>query len=208
MKENLSSCVSRSRTGIYLIDNGGSSSIINSHRIHPIAHEFDVVRAMQYAVDIHKLNVLGTIIRKFPWTIPENVEIFGETLYSPCDGKVIHIGDRFPDLSMEEVMQVYQTREPYDPPPTNHITIEADGIHIYLGHIMKGSALVKEGDRVKMGQPIAKIGGSGGFPPHLHIHAAKGSGKWTMWRGEGVPIEFNSRFLVRNSLVRANGQTR
>lgn len=59
----------------------------------------------------------------------------------------------------------------------------------------KGSIVVAEGEEVKTGQLLGKVGNSGNTSePHLHIHAEKD--------GKGIPITFNDRFLVRNNLVR------
>lgn len=59
--------------------------------------------------------------------------------------------------------------------------------------MQKGSIVVKEGDEIKTGQALGKVGNSGNTSePHLHIHAEKD--------GLGVPITFNNRFLVRNSV--------
>ncbi|MGE7916039.1 M23 family metallopeptidase [Lysinibacillus xylanilyticus] len=55
--------------------------------------------------------------------------------------------------------------------------------------------MVEKGEKVTTGQILGKVGNSGNTSePHLHIHAEK--------NGKGVPITFNDRFLVRNSLVR------
>ncbi|TMZ49982.1 M23 family metallopeptidase, partial [Klebsiella pneumoniae] len=52
-----------------------------------------------------------------------------------------------------------------------------------------------EGDVVREGQLLGTVGNSGNTSePHLHIHAEKD--------GEGVPIRFGGRFLVRNNLMR------
>lgn len=67
--------------------------------------------------------------------------------------------------------------------------------HIYLAHMQKGSVKLTSGDRVEVGETIGKVGNSGNTTePHLHIHAEID--------GEGVPILFDGKFLVRNSLVK------
>jgi murein DD-endopeptidase MepM/ murein hydrolase activator NlpD len=88
----------------------------------------------------------------------------------------------------------------------NHIVIRVNGvdIHLLLAHLKNGSVSVNIDDRVSKGQPIGKVGNSGNTTePHLHIHAQTqvtrdGKTEWV-----GVPIRFGSRWLVRNSLVRA-----
>jgi len=52
------------------------------------------------------------------------------------------------------------------------IVVDPVGVEVVYGHLQKGSALVKEGDRVRAGQLIAGVGNSGkSVLPHLHIHA-------------------------------------
>ena len=68
--------------------------------------------------------------------------------------------------------------------------------------MMKHSLLVAVGDKVKTGQPIGRAGNTGNTSePHLHIHAEKGGNEIPILKGEGIPIIFDGRFLVRNSLV-------
>lgn len=60
--------------------------------------------------------------------------------------------------------------------------------------MQEGTVVVKEGESIQKGKPIGLVGNSGNTSePHLHIHAEK--------NGEGVPIHFNGRFLIKNSLV-------
>ncbi|GEM_PF-4815357 len=53
----------------------------------------------------------------------------------------------------------------------NHIVIDhGDGVYTMYYHLKTGSALVREGDLVTCGQPIASIGSSGfSTKPHLHF---------------------------------------
>ena len=61
---------------------------------------------------------------------------------------------------------------------------------------------VAVGDKVKTGQPIGRAGNTGNTSePHLHIHVEKGGNEIPILKGEGIPIIFDGRFLVRNSLV-------
>jgi murein DD-endopeptidase MepM/ murein hydrolase activator NlpD len=72
-----------------------------------------------------------------------------------------------------------------------------------MAHLMQGSVLVKIGDRVTAGQTLARVGNSGNTSePHLHIHAKHGGRPESMLDGEGVPIRFGGRWLIRNSLIR------
>lgn len=60
--------------------------------------------------------------------------------------------------------------------------------------MMRESVAVDSGHAVAGGAPIGRVGNSGNTTePHLHIHATRG--------GHGVPVTFDGRFLVRNSLI-------
>ncbi|MFF7894951.1 M23 family metallopeptidase [Streptomyces sp. NPDC007907] len=77
----------------------------------------------------------------------------------------------------------------------NHVVLDlGDGTYAAYAHLRHGSLTVREGDRVRAGQPIARCGNSGNSSePHLHFQlmdapdpdAARGV-PFT-WRGIGVP---------------------
>ncbi|MFI8218669.1 M23 family metallopeptidase [Streptomyces sp. NPDC085932] len=77
----------------------------------------------------------------------------------------------------------------------NHVVLDlGDGTYAAYAHLRRGSLTVREGDRVRAGQPIARCGNSGNSTePHLHFQlmdapdpdAARGI-PFT-WRGIGVP---------------------
>ncbi|MBO1915549.1 M23 family metallopeptidase, partial [Microvirga sp. 3-52] len=79
----------------------------------------------------------------------------------------------------------------------NYVALTCNGHEaiIYLMHMQQESVSVTEGEEVTTGQLLGKIGNSGNTSePHLHIHAELD--------GVGVPITFEGKFLVRNSIVR------
>lgn len=88
-------------------------------------------------------------------------------------------------------------------PAGNHVVVRCaqQGVDVLLAHVMNGSVAVKPGQSVEVGQFLGRVGNSGNSSePHLHIHAVK-TGSGSVLDGEGVPIRFDGRFLVRNSLV-------
>jgi hypothetical protein len=147
---------------------------------------------MQYATDIVKLNVFGCFAGSI---LPKQVEkyhIYMEELYSPCNGIIIEIVDNM------ENEEPFSGKHPYN--VGNHIVIQNNGVNIVLGHIQRGSIKVKVGDHVNAGQLIANVGNSGLTEfPHLHIQAMKAV-KDSIWSGEGVPILFDERFLIKNAI--------
>jgi hypothetical protein len=73
----------------------------------------------------------------------------------------------------------------------NHIVLEvASGQFVFLCHLQPGSITVKEGQAVRMGQALARVGNSGNTSePHLHIHL-QDTPEDTL--GEGIPLYFHS----------------
>ena len=123
--------------------------------------------------------------------------VFGRDIHSPCAGRVIEARDGLKDLS---------------PPQTdtenlagNHVIVRCKrtepSVDVLLAHMREGSVAVESGQWVREGEPIGRVGNTGNTSePHLHVHAVR-TGSGSALKGEGVPIRFDGRFLVRNSLV-------
>lgn len=172
--------------GTYYVSTGGSNAVLNLH--------YKASTPMQmYAIDINKLNTWGAYAnRPFPSNSDEH-HIFGETVYSPCSGTVVATEDGVEDHAPLEA----DMKQPLG----NYVVIEREDIRVYLVHLMKGSLLVQEGDTVREGEPIGKVGNSGfSTEPHLHLHAAKASGDDSTAFIIPVPMHIDGRFLVRNAL--------
>ena len=173
------------KNGVYYVAHGGNSFPINYHNTHP---------TQRYALDITKLNVLGTRANGlYPRSLTDYA-IFGETLYSPCDGTIANLVNDLPNLVPGESDRKN--------PAGNHILLRCQGADILMAHLLKGSITSQVGSLVKSGDAIAKIGNSGNTgEPHLHIHARKANTGKSILDGEGLPITFDGKFLVRNSLL-------
>ena len=167
------------RDGTYYVGQGGNSVTLNYHNAYT---------SQQYAIDVSKLNILGMRAAGIYPSELEKYYIFGEPVYSPCSGVITSGRNDLPDLVPPES----------DPENAagNHVYIKCDNeeAKVLIAHMQESSVTAKEGDIVERGQQIGRIGNSGNTTePHLHIHAEID--------GVGVPIKFNDRFIVRNSLV-------
>ncbi|MCT2535327.1 M23 family metallopeptidase [Aquibacillus koreensis] len=168
------------QNGTYYVAHGGNHTQLNYHNAY---------ESQQFALDVVKLNNFGIRTAGFYPKELDKYAIYGETLYSPCDGEIIESRGNLPDLTPSE-MDV-------ENPEGNYVALTCDGsdVVIYIAHMQQDSVIVMEGDRVEALDPIGRVGNSGNTSePHLHIHAEKDS--------VGIPITFNNEFLVRNSLVR------
>lgn len=77
----------------------------------------------------------------------------------------------------------------------NHLVVDlGEGTHALYAHVRRGSFTVREGDRVRAGQPVARCGNSGNSTePHVHFQLMDGPDPDTArgvpftWTGIGVP---------------------
>jgi hypothetical protein len=112
----------------------------------------------------------------------EDYYCYGLPVLAPADGKVVAVLDGQPDQPIGVLGG--------DPAGGNQLVIEvAPRQFLYLCHLQRGSLLVKEGDQVTQGQPLAKVGNSGNTSePHLHIHLQNTAEDHF---GEGIPLYFH-----------------
>ena len=138
------------------------------------------------AIDIVKLNSLGNQADDLAPRLLSAYQIFGEKLYSPCQGSILKVRDSLPD------------NHPGNPdtkhPEGNYIVLQCLMGDILMAHLRRGSIKAMPGDAVTMGQPLAEIGNSGNtLEPHLHIEATKD--------GKPIWLSFNGLSLSINSLI-------
>ena len=137
--------------GIWLAGQAGASPITNGHLTN------------RYAIDILKL---GSDDRLFKGSeeVVTDFYSYDEPVFAPADGYVTQVVDSLESDLMGNMDQ--------DHPGGNIIIIDVGkGKYVYLGHFKKGSIGVEEGQFVKSGLLIARIGNSGySTHPHLHMH--------------------------------------
>lgn len=170
-----------------IVLHGGASPFTNGHFY---------VKPQNYALDIVGMNNLGMRSSSFAGgAILNNYAIYGETIYSPVDGTIAIVVDKYDDQN---------------PPKTdvehlagNHILIESQGVEILLAHLKKGSIVVKEGDIVTTNSILGQVGNTGNTSePHLHIHVERGGNPKTILNGKAVPFTINNQFLVRGNIIK------
>lgn len=171
--------------GVYCVVQGGNSVLTNPF------HRNDTDDRLEYALDIVKLNRAGNRARGVYPRDLTSYTIFGATIYSPCNGEVVQVRDGIPD----------------NPPgdsghnPSNLIVIRCHGVRVTLAHMTSGSFLIQDGQHVREGQPIARVGSAGfSIEPHLHMDAIRDFSDGTS-AIEPVPMSFNGRMLSTNSIV-------
>lgn len=170
------------------IGHGGNATVINYHHADSTAQ--------QYALDISRLNGWGLRATGFFPTDLRQYTIYGDTLFSPCDGKVVVAKDGLDNMPPGTQDRVNLAG--------NHFVIEYHHSLLVFAHLLKHSLWVSRGDSVHRGQPLARVGNSGHTTePRLHVHAIAGTDTSKIIRGgNGIPIYFGGRFLVRNDQMK------
>jgi murein DD-endopeptidase MepM/ murein hydrolase activator NlpD len=131
-----------------------------------------VYLAQRFAVDWEQLDAHGRIYAGAQ-SDPASYTIYGRDVLAVADASVVAVIDGLPD-------------QPPGKMPSGIAIEEADGNSVILdlgsgryalyAHLRAGTIVVKAGDRVKRGQPIARVGNSGNtLAPHLHFHVMAGA---------------------------------
>jgi len=163
-------------SGTYYVIQGGQSVLTNP---------FHALSGSRLALDIVRLNAFGNRAKGVAPRALADYEIFGDTVYSPCEGIVVAVQDDLADNS---------PGSPDTAHPANYVTVKCDGVEICLAHLMQGSAMVAAGMPVAAKLPLGRVGNSGySLEPHLHIGAKKG--------GDEMGLVFDGRWLSVNSVA-------
>jgi hypothetical protein len=173
------------RDGTWYVAHGGSTVALNYHHVSA---------AQRYALDLTRLGPFGTRAAGLYPAERSAYYAFETPVYSPCDGLVVDSVEHFADLPPSEA----------DPehPAGNHVVIRCNGVDLLLAHLRQDSVSVDANQAVTTGERIAQVGNTGNTSePHLHIHAVRTGSGDALSGGEGVPLLFAGRFLVRNDLV-------
>ena len=158
----------------------------------------------RYAIDFTPVDATG---RSAPLTLrswfasepPERFTGYGRELLAPAAGTVVRCHDTEPDgpARRTPIPQLAMLRS--SPARAragaaalagNHIIIALGdaGPYVVIAHLKQGSQLVRQGDQVAAGQPIAACGNSGNTTePHVHLQA---NSSLTPAPGNGLPIAF------------------
>lgn len=175
------------KTGRYFVLQGGKGLPTNLFHYS--------LRGAIYAMDIVKLKPNGSRANAVFSKRLEDYEIFGDTLYSPCDGRIVKAIGEDPDNIPPDMI-----RGPHN---TNQVLIETANSYVFMAHLKQGSVVVKEGDLVKQGDPLGCVGNSGfSSEPHLHIQAHMKVPGEPWFRSPPRYIHFNGRGYLLYEVIR------
>lgn len=111
--------------GRYYIGQGGNNFLINAHKTNA---------AQKFALDIVELNSLGLRVQGIYPSELDRYEIFGETIYRPCDGEVVEPVNNLPDNIPPHTDRKHLAG--------NHVVITCRNVKVLLAHMMNDSLTV------------------------------------------------------------------
>lgn len=133
-------------------------------------------------------------------------------IYAAAAGTVIRAEDGWPErdpvnlfrdaANMLQSARRFRSSYPTDVRPLtgNYILMETAVGYIVYAHARNGSILVAPGDKVAVGQPIARVGHSGNSTaPHLHFQLMDSPDPWT---AKGLPCCFHEYEVFKNGTWR------
>ena len=166
--------------GAWYTVQGGNSCLINHHYY---------AGSQRFALDL-------ILPQDGPLSLQEETELesyrtFGQPLFSPVDGLVVDVVNDQRDQPIGDMG--------LSDPAGNFVTIKTDsGAFVLLAHLQIRSVLVKENDRVSVGQPLARCGNSGNSSaPHLHVQAMTAPG---LFSAESRPLTLKFKLSDQDSL--------
>lgn len=154
------------------------------------------LRGAIYAMDIVKLNHWGGRAAVVFSKDLHQYAIFGDTVYSPCNGIVEGVwndaADNIPPNMQRGMKKI------------NYVLIQNDSAVIFLGHLKQRSIIVKKGEQVKTGQALGCVGNSGfSTEPHLHIQAHRLEAGKAWYLCMPLYIHFSRQAYLLNEVISA-----
>lgn len=181
--------------GSYLVTDGGNSKIsrmMNYHFHSPVHQKKNTNQSMLYATDIVKID---TKRKLFIALKNEEYLIYNEEIYSPMGGHILKVVNDIDDNLPFSGNYPYNTG--------NTVVINKGNLYYLLGHLKKGSVVVKPGDIVKSMDFLEMVGNSGmSERPHLHMQLMHCEND-NYWSGMGIGLKYKNRGLYKNRLLKA-----
>jgi len=137
----------------------------------------------RFAIDFIALPPDGALVRD-PKARPATGNGWGADVLAVADGMIVTAVDGVPDDLPQPVAAAIASG--------NHVALDLGGGRFaFYEHLQRGSVRVKQGQRVRSGDVLARLGSSGSssIGPHLHFHVADAN---QTLAAEGLPFVFRN----------------
>ena len=182
---------------LWVATNGccGAGSV---HRGAGLAVNGGIYFAQRFAIDWMQMDDGGRFVRGDASDV-HNYTSYGSEIIAVADGTVVETENNLDDQTPGKLPAPKTiTIENVD---GNHVILElGGGVYAFYAHMIKGSVAVHEGQQVKRGQLLGKLGNSGNTSaPHLHFQLMDGPSSLA---AQGLPYEIDS-FALAGEVPRA-----
>jgi hypothetical protein len=176
------------RSSGWVAGNGPSNTSMHRRTVFPFSTRTTI--AERFAIDFLKLGDDGMAM-KGDKSKSESFYGYGADVFSVADGVVWAMHDGMADNNPFS-KPAAQTEETSG---GNYVTVDlGHGRFAFYAHLKPNTVRVKQGERVRRGQVLGKLGNSGNSDaPHLHFQISD-AGK--PGQGEGLPFVFESFELL------------
>jgi hypothetical protein len=163
-----------------------------AHRGSGLSANGWVYYGQRFAIDWMRLDDAGRLVHGDPADV-HNYSCYGVDVLAVADGTVVQVLDALGDqppgkLPDPKTMTVENVLG-------NHVILDLGaGVYAFYAHMEKGSIVVAEGQHVKRGEVLGKLGNSGNTSaPHLHFHLMEGQ---SALASNGIPYVIDSFALA------------
>lgn len=176
--------------GMWVVTNGGNAvdglGMSNyANAIFPPDNYTDP--SLAYAVDFQEITIRGNLSQE--GSRPDDFRVyegFNSEVFAPCPGTVVFVESGNPTKEVDAVAEGLGDR----------VVIQCFETYVTVANLR--SILVKENEKVRVGQTIGYVGNTGQPSlPHLHVHATVNS-----FGPDGIPVPllFEYVFATRNTV--------
>ncbi|MCL6480007.1 MAG: M23 family metallopeptidase [Peptococcaceae bacterium] len=132
---------------------------------------------------------------------------WGREVYAPCDGKIVQAKDGYKERKIvhlitdlfvltKNALTFNPLKGDIQPIVGNYIIMEFNDVFIFFAHLQRGSIKVSEGQKVKTGELLGRVGHSGNSTaPHLHFHLMDSA---DLFKANGIPCAFREYEVYKN----------
>lgn len=147
------------------------------------------VFSQTYALDFVKLGSDNLFFRGAGSQLEDHYS-WNQPVYATAGGKVAYVAFDMPDLTPGTPPNPRIFRDDPRRILGNAVAIShGNGEFSYFGHLQQASIQVNEGELIRRGTLIGRVGNSGQSPgPHLHFHLMEGP---NLFIDQGLPVKFS-----------------